>query len=233
MTRTIKRFYKQSGVAATEDGFAIQLDGRSVKTPAGKALVVPGADLAAAIAAEWAEQGEFIRPATMPLTQLASTALDRVGPERPVIVEQLHHYARTDLLCYRADFPPDLAVRQREAWQPLLDWAAAELAAPLAVTVGVMAVEQPPSALAALAERLESYDVWRLAAIQSACAAAGSLVLALALGEGRLGADEVFRLSQLDELYQAEKWGEDYEAIDRRAELERDIQAAARLLALM
>ena len=233
MTRTIKRFYKQVGIAATDDGFAIQLDGRSVKTPAAKFLVVPSAALAEVIAAEWAEQVEFIRPATMPMTQLASTALDRVGPERPAIVAQLLHYAATDLLCYRADFPPDLAARQQDSWQPLLDWAATELAAELAVTAGIMAVTQPASALAALAERLAGYDVWRLAAIQAACAAAGSLVLALALAEGRLDAAETFRLSQLDEIYQAEKWGEDYEAIDRRAELARDVEAAARLLVLL
>jgi chaperone required for assembly of F1-ATPase len=233
LSRTFKRFYKQAAIAATADGVAVQLDGRPVKTPAGKPLVVPGAALAEAIAAEWADQGETVRPATMPLTQLAATALDRIGPERPAIVERLLSYAATDLLCYRADFPPDLAERQHAAWQPLLDWAAAELAAGLTVTVGVMAVEQPPAALAALAERLAAHDTWRLAAIQAACAAAGSLVLALALAEGRLNAEQTFGLSQLDETYQAEKWGEDYEAADRRAALKRDIDAAARLLALL
>jgi chaperone required for assembly of F1-ATPase len=230
--KTIKRFYKSAGFAATEAGFAVQLDGKPVKSPAGQALVVPNAALAAAIAAEWEAQEITVKPHSMPLTQLASTAIDRIGPERAMILDQLMHYAGTDLLCYRADFPPDLVLRQARGWQPLLDWAREELGAGLAVTEGVIAIAQPAAALAALRARLDSRDTWRLTGVQSAAAAAGSLVLALALEAGRLTGAEVFALSQLDETYQIEQWGEDYEAADRRAVLERDIVAAERLLTL-
>ena len=232
-SRVIKRFYKQAAFAPVADGFAVQLDGRAVKTPAGKPLVVPTSALADAIAAEWEAQEETVRPASMPITQLAATAIDRVGPERVAIVEQLLNYAATDLMCYRADFPPDLAQRQQGSWQPVLDWAATELGAAMSVTIGIMAIEQPAAALAALSDRLAGLDCWRLAAVQAATAAAGSLILALALEQGRLDAAQTFQLSQLDETYQAEKWGEDYEAADRRAALEQDIEAAARLLELL
>lgn len=233
LQKTIKRFYKSAGVAEAEGGFAIQLDGKPVKTPAGKALVVPTKALAEAVAAEWEAQEAEVKPHSMPLTQLASTALDRVGPERAAILEQLMHYAGTDLLCYRADFPPDLVERQARQWQPLLDWARAELGADLAATEGVIAIDQPAAALASLRARLESCDTWRLTAVQSAAAAAGSLVLALALEAGRLSSAETFALSQLDESYQIEQWGEDAEAAQRRTVLERDIDAAGRLLALV
>jgi len=232
-SKTFKRFYKQAGIAEVEGGFAVRLDGRPIKTPAGRALVVPSAALAEAIAAEWNEQGETVRPATMPMMQLAATAIDRVEPERPAILEQLRKYAATDLVCYHADFPPDLAERQRAGWQPLLDWVAAELGARLVVTESILAVEQPQEALAALAARLEGHDTWRLAALQLTCAATGSLVLAVALTEGRLDAEATFQLSQLDETYQREKWGDDEEAAERRAALERDVASAARLLALL
>lgn len=230
--KTIKRFYKSAGFAETEGGFAVRLDGKPVKTPAGRALVVPSHALAEAMAAEWEAQETEVKPHSMPLTQLASTALDRVGPERGVILDQLMHYAATDLLCYRADFPPDLVLRQARGWQPLLDWAGSELGAALAATEGVIAVEQPVAAMAALRARLDSCDTWRLTVVQAATAAAGSLVLALALQAGRLTGAEVLALSQLDETYQIEQWGEDYEAADRRAVLERDILAAEQLLAL-
>lgn len=233
LQKTIKRFYTSAGFAEAEGGFAVRLDGKPVKTPAGKALVVPTRALAEAVAAEWDAQDKEVKPHSMPLTQLASTALDRVGPERTAIIEQLMHYAGTDLLCYRADFPPDLVERQARSWQPLLDWARAELGADLAATEGVIAIDQPAAALAALRARLDSCDLWRLTAVQSAAAAAGSLVLALALEAGRLNAADAFALSQLDESYQIEQWGEDAEAAQRRAVLERDIEAAGRLLALV
>lgn len=232
LNKTLKRFYKQAAVAETEDGFAVHLDGRPVKTPAGRRLAVPFRALAEAMAGEWQEQGEEIKPKSMPMTQLASTALDRVGPERATILEQLIRFADTDLLCYRADFPPDLVARQTSQWQPLLDWAADILGGRLAVTSGVVAVPQPAEALAALLARLESYDDWRLCAAQAACAASGSLVLALAMVEGRLTGQQTYEVSQLDETYQIEQWGEDWEAADRRAALQRDILAAERLLAL-
>lgn len=238
LNRTIKRFYKQvttaeTGAAETGADFAIRLDGRPIKTPAGRPLAVASRALAEAVAAEWEAQGETVTPASMPMMQLAATAIDRAGPERDAIIDQLMHYAGTDLLCYRAEFPPDLAARQTAEWQPVLDWLAMDLGARLAATCGVIAVDQPAEALKALRDRLESYDVWRLTAVQTATASAGSLVLALALVEGRLDGERTFALSQLDETYQIEQWGEDYEAADRRAVLKRDLLAAERFLRLI
>lgn len=227
-----RRFYRAASAGITPDGFAILLDGRPVRTPAGHPLLLPGRALAEAIAAEWEAQGELIRPPTMPLTQLASTALDRVGPERPAILGQLIAYAGTDLLCYRTDHPADLRARQEHDWQPLLDWAAERLAAPLVVTAGLLAVSQPAAAIEALAAHLDRQDLWSLTAIQAVTAATGSLLLALALAEGRIDAAAAWTLSALDETYQIEQWGEDAEATARRTALEADIAAAARLLAL-
>jgi chaperone required for assembly of F1-ATPase len=238
MSRTIKRFYKQAATAMVEGGgeggggFTVRLDGRPIKTPGGRLLVVPTAALAEAIAAEWQEQGDEVRPDAMPMTQLSSTAIDRVGPERAAIQAQLMGYAGTDLLCYRAEMPADLVRRQTEAWQPLLDWAALALDAPLAVTTSVVAIEQRAETLAALARHLDRIGLWTLTAVQAATAATGSLVLALALAEGRVSAAEAFGHSQLDETFQIEQWGEDYEAADRRAALARDIDAAGALLRL-
>ncbi len=211
----------------------VRLDAKPIKTPAARPLILPSQALAEAIAGEWECQGEMVSPASMPLTQLASTALDRVGPNRAHVSAELMRYAGTDLLCYRAEHPSDLVARQVQCWQPLLDWAALALDALLMTTTTVLAVGQPPEALAALSRALDRQDVWRLTAIQSAAAAMGSLVLALAMAEGRLTDIQAFELSQLDETFQIEQWGEDYEAADRRTELAADIAAAARLLELI
>lgn len=231
--RTMKRFYRQAIAALGDDGFAVHLDGRGVKTPAGRKLEVPTERLARAIAAEWDAQSEEIRPHAMPLTQLASTALDRVGPERDAITDQLLAYAATDLLCYRAQSPADLVELQTRTWQPLLDWCQIQLDAGLQVTTSLIAIEQPALSLAALRARLDAYGLWHLTVAQSACAASGSLVLALALTEGRVSGEECFAASNLDEAYQMALWGDDYEAADRRARLERDILSAAEMLSLL
>lgn len=230
----IRRIYKSAGIAAAdEDGVAVLLDGKPLRTPAKVPLSVPTRALAEAIAAEWDRQGDHVEPATMPLMQLASTAVDRVGPLRAAVIDELMNYAATDLLCYRAEEPDELVARQNAAWQPLLDWAMVRLDAPLAVASGVMPVAQPPTALAALRRAVEAYDCWRLTALQMAAAATGSVVLALALLERRLDADQAFAVSQLDELYQAELWGEDWEAAERRDRLRADVAAAAAFAALV
>ena len=228
----MKRFYSAVSVISAADGLTVALDGRAVRTPLGRSLAVGQSALAEALAAEWQAQGETIRPHTMPLTQLVSTAIDRVGPQRPAIIDELLNYAATDLLCYRAESPGDLVERQQSLWQPVIDWGAVELRAELIVTTGVVPVSQPFQSLARLREIVESHDSWRLTALQCVVAATGSLLLGLALVEGRLDAEQVFRASELDETYQIELWGEDPEASRRRRGLRDDVAAAARFLHL-
>lgn len=229
-----KRFYKRAAVAALEDGgFGVALDGRPVRTPARAVLSVPTEALAQAIAAEWDAQEDEIRPLSMPTMRLAATAIDRVGRERDAVVEQIAAYGGSDLLCYRAEAPRELADRQEETWQPLLDWLAEAHGAALAVTAGVTHVAQPPEALAALKAAVTAMDDCRIAAVSQLTASCGSLALALAAAAGRIGAAEAVAASQLDEVWQAEKWGEDKEARQRRRALAAEIESAVRFLELL
>jgi chaperone required for assembly of F1-ATPase len=228
----MKRLYTDVTVAPTADGFGVSLDGKPVNTPAGARLSLPLPALVEAIAAEWAAQGERIVPATMPLMQLAATALDRVAPARPQTIVQLVRYGETDLLCYRAEDPPDLVGRQTAMWQPLVDWAGMRFGAPLAVTAGLMPQPQTAAALAALRRPLEAMSVLTLTGLLAATGAAGSLILGLALQARRLSPEEAWALSQLDETFQIERWGEDEEAARRRAAVRDDLLAAGRFLDL-
>ncbi len=211
----MKRFYTAAGTARAKGGYQIELDGRPVNTPAKARLLVPNLAIAEAIAEEWNAQDKTVEPATMPLTQLANTTIDRIAIGRDAVVAGVLAFAETDLLCYRAEQPAALAARQAEAWQPLLDWAARELDAPLSVTNGVLPVPQPPLSVAAFATVLNEYDDFRLAAVANAAGLLGSIVLAIALAAGRLTAEEAFVAAHLDEAYQHEKWGMDSEAVAR------------------
>jgi chaperone required for assembly of F1-ATPase len=233
-----KRFYARASWAAvapdaTGGGFRVLLDGKAVKTPAKAEMVLPSQALAEAIAAEWQAQGAEVEVRSLVLTGLAWTAIDRVGPGRERVVEELAGFGAHDLVCYHAETPTDLAARQREQWQPLLDWAARALDAPLAVTTGVVSIEQPSEALAALRRAVAARDVFELTAVSAAASAAGSLVIGLALVAGRIDAAAAFDAAQLDESYQIERWGEDPEAARRRAAIKADLEAAARFLALL
>lgn len=229
----MKRVYKTVAVRPVDGGWGVALDGRPLRTPGRSELVVPGEALAAAIAAEWEAQQDDIRPQTMLLFRLAATAIDRTGPHRPRIVDEIAGYAGTDLVCYRAVEPPALVERQQAAWQSLVDWAAARYAAPLTVTAGIVPIRQSPAALAAFARIVAAQDDFRLTGLHSLTAACGSLVIALALLEGRLDAASAFAASQLDETFQIEAWGEDAEAASRRNALAADIDAAARFIRLL
>jgi chaperone required for assembly of F1-ATPase len=232
VTRPAGRFYRSAAAAASRDGFLVGLDSQPVRTPLGTLLTLPTADLAEAVAEEWLAQAQTIRPDTMPLTRLAATALDGVAARRGEVVERLLEYAGTDLLCYRAVGPPDLVARQDTLWQPLLDWLDERLGAVLVVTSGILPVRQPARAMAALRTALDQLNHLELTALASAVQASGSLIIGLALVMGRLEPHAAFEISQLDELYQVERWGDDSDAAERRAALRDEIRYAAMFLAL-
>ncbi len=229
----MKRFYKAAAAGPTDGGYGVLLDGRPVKTPAKAALAVVSKALAEAIAEEWQAQGDEIDTTSMSINNLTCTAIDIVGPQRQRIVEDLIDYGGHDLICYWSDEAGDLLKRQQQLWQPLLDWSSQNLSAPLSKTCGVISQEQPPASLNALRAAVEAHDALALTGLTAAAQAAGSLIIGLALSHRRLDAEEAHRLSQLDELYQAERWGEDAEAAARREHLRREMLAAGRFLELL
>jgi chaperone required for assembly of F1-ATPase len=229
----MKRVYRLVATEPAEGGHAVTLDGKRMRTPGRRELLLPTAPLAAAIAAEWDAQVEEIRPATMPLTRLAATAIDRTADQRDQAITETASYAGTDLVCYRADHPPALAERQHAAWQPLIDWAAERYGARLEATAGIVPKRQSATTLARFVETVAEFDNFALTGLHTVTAACGSLIIALALADGRLDAAQAFALSQLDETFQIEAWGEDAEAKQRRDALAADIAATARFLALL
>lgn len=229
----MKRFYKEAAAVAGDDGWSIALDGRAVRTPARAALLLPTEALAQAVAAEWGSQGEEIKPLTMPLTGLSNAAIDRVAPDPATFAAGLAAYAETELLAYRADYPPALIARQAAEWDPLLAWARTRYDVAFNVTTGILHVAQPPATLARIAAVFAALDAFRLAALNQAVTITGSAVIALALNEAHVDAAAAYAAGHLDELWQAEQWGSDPLAEAPRAEREANLAAAVRLLELL
>ena len=231
-----KRFYTAVTIAgpdATGAAYRILLDGKTVRTPAKAVLAVPTRALAEAVAAEWEAQRERVDPATMPLTRLANSALDGVRGREAQVRADIAQYAASDLLCYRAPQPEQLACRQAELWDPILAWSREALGAPYVVAEGIMPVAQPEAAKAALARALADHDAFALEELHVTTTLTGSALLALAHARGRLGSEETWAAAHVDEDWQISRWGEDAEAAARRQRRWAEMHAAGRMMALL
>ncbi|MBL4721482.1 MAG: ATPase [Alphaproteobacteria bacterium] len=229
----MKRFYKDASVVAAEGEFNVALDGRNIRTPVKAVLTAPTRALADAIAGEWNAQGDEIDVDSMSMMKFASTAIDRVRPRRDAVTKEISGFAQTDLLCYRAAHPADLVLMQADAWQPLLDWCATELGARLIVTEGVIPVQQDDEALSAVKDAVAAHDDFAMAALHELTTLSGSVIIALAVTAGRLEAPGAADASQVDDSFQAEKWGFDKDAADVLASRRKGIEGAAAYYALL
>ena len=226
----MKRFYRQATAAA--DG-AILLDGKLVRTPARRELVVPTPGLAEAVADEWNAQGDRLDPRSMRLTGLANAAIDRIAPDPDAFAADLARYCETDLLCYRAEAPDALVERQASQWDPILAWARRRYDVDFDVTRGVVHKAQPQATVDRLAHAVQARSPFELAALSPLVTISGSLLIALALAEGAIDVETAWAAAALDEQWQAEKWGEDVDAARALAGRRAEFEAAARFLGLL
>ena len=225
-----KRFYKVVTTAIKEEKFVILLDERTVKTPGRQDLALPTEASAKLVADEWAAIEDEINPLQMPVTRLSNTAVDGVANEMQAVMEDVTRYASSDLLCYRADSPEGLVNAQREHWDPVLDWADDELGARFDLAEGVMHIAQPKEAISAFGNQLKAYqDPFKLACIHTFTSLSGSALIALALAEGFLDAEDAWKAAHVDEDWSISQWGEDFEAAERRKQRWKDFDAAHKL----
>ena len=231
MSRRGKRAYKTVSVASSGDGFVLLLDGKPARVGAA-ALELPARALADAVAEEWRMQKDELDPGQMRLTRLAVSALGRIASDRGDVIEHILGFGRNELLCYRA-VEPDLAARQKSHWDPLLVWVYTRHGVRLVADAGISFIEQPVDALLRMQEIVAARDDFDLAALDAAATLASSFVVAFALVERHVGAENAFGASHLDELYQAEKWGFDAEAESRRGRVLTELKAVEQFVLLL
>jgi chaperone required for assembly of F1-ATPase len=225
-----KRFYEHAAVGPHEGGFAVLLDGRVAKTPAKKPLVVARHDVAEALAEEWEAQAGDIDPATMPLTRLVNSAIDRVAGEMAAVRDDLVKHAGNDLLFYRAAGPQSLIDAEERLWSPILMAAERALGVRFVLAEGIAHVAQDARALAAIAQAIAEYEPLALAALHSMTTLTGSALISLAVSRGDLTAAAAWEAAHADEDWQFSHWGRDEAALGERVVRWREMEAAALLL---
>lgn len=231
----MKRFYKVVTIEKKPGGFEIYLDGKPVKTPNKKTLLIPHEKLAQAIMCEWAEQGDDIVPDLMPLTQIMTTCIDRVREHRVEMKKTAMAYLDTDLLCYRAEPPAAVSTAQAEVWDPYLKWFEKEFGVALLVTCDLNALTQPDEARRAASAYVDSLDDVMFTVFQLIVSLSGSLILGLAFVKGHADPEAVFNAAHVEEQYKAaiydeEKHGAAPQEEQKRAVMLRDLAAAQAFL---
>jgi chaperone required for assembly of F1-ATPase len=227
------KFYEVVALDAVKEGHVILLDGKVIQTPAGNELLVPSLPLAKKIAAEWEAQDDKVIPDTLPLTKLANTAIDGVvGREREVI-EDIVSFASSDLICYRAEEPQELVMKQIAQWDPVLEWVAQGLGATFNTTFGVMHIQQPEESLQRIRSTIAEFDAFSLTPMHSMATLMGSTLLMLALLAGRIDLQSAWQSAHLDEDWQISKWGWDEETKARRESRWWEMDAASRFYNLL
>ena len=230
--RLRKRFYGNVEVMG-EGPYGIALDGRPLRTPLKRDLLLPTAGLAEAVAAEWAAQGERVDPRQMPLTKLANTAIDCVVDSETRIIDELLEYAGADLVYYRAAEPESLVNQQGEFWDPILSWAEEILGVRLFAVQGIVHKPQSPEALGAIRGYLYQFDAMQLCAVHNLTTLTGSALIALAVVKGFLEPERAWLTAHVDEDWQAERWGRDEEAVERRAKRKQEFDATVKFRTLL
>ncbi len=228
----MKRFYKEVATCRGKAGFSVLLDGKPIRSPARNRIVLPTAAMADVVVEEWRQQVDEIDFASMPLLRLVNITVDDVATRPQEIIDAMVAYGDTDLTCYRAEQPADLAARQHRTWQPLLDWIADRHDVILDVTAGIAPLRQSARSLAALRMAVTTEDPYQLTGTHAATKICGSVVIALAFRDREIGVDAAWDAAHLDEMYQVERWGEDQEAADRRRHMRAELDAADHILRL-
>lgn len=228
-----RRFWTDALAVPHEGGWAIALDGKTALTPARAALATRHQRLAEAVAAEWRDAAETLKPETMPLTGYLNAVIDRVRANQAALAVEVERFARHELVCYRAEGPPELVRRQNKEWDAVLTWLRGRHGASLHVATGLIPIEQPAEALARIQGLVHALDAYRLTAALKLSGITKSLVLTLAALEGWLTPQEAHASSRIDETFQAEHWGEDAEAARRVAKEQAEVAFVARFLDLL
>ena len=212
----MKRFYDAVRTREQEGGWQVTLDGRGLKTVKGHPQIVPSRDMAELLAFEWSVQEEKIDPSLFPMRDMADYAIDVVAPHPQGVVFKLGEYGETDTLLYRADPDEPLFARQQELWEPIVAAFEEKEGVSFKRVSGIMHVDQDAASIERLRGRMSGFDPFTLAALETMTSLAASLIVGIAATWDNADPEELWRAASLEEEWQADQWGRDEEAEERR-----------------
>ncbi|CAJ0952728.1 unnamed protein product, partial [Mesorhabditis belari] len=204
-----KRFYKKVDVIREDPFFKVTLDGRVLKTQAGKPLKVDSEPLALAIAEEWASQNENLEIGLMRLTGLAFTAHDNpLLCTKQSITDKLLEYLENDTILFYNDESTNLHEEQVKRWTPLIKNANTELGTSLKPITNLMDTVVSNEDRKRFGGWLLSHNEWALHGLQYAVESVKSVLIPFNVLQWKVTAPEAVELAALERKVQAQVWGE-------------------------
>ena len=216
----MKKFWKKVSIKKiSSNSFQIMLDERILQTPLKRELVLPNLNLTQEIVKEWDQHSKNINTESMIFYSLISTSLDKIIDNKNLYINDILDYVDTDLLCYRAENPKELVELQKNKWDPIILLIEKYIQTRVRVFQGVLPKKQHSTVHVRLNNLINQFDIFEISALHRLTNITGSIFLSLCVLKKDISKNEVFELSFLDELWQAENWGFDEETSQKRKEI--------------
>ncbi len=216
----MKKFWEKVSIKKiSSDSFCVMLDKRILKTPLKRDLVLPNLNLAQEIVKEWDQDSKKINTESMIFYGLMSTSLDKIIDNKNLYINDILDYIDTDLICYRAENPKELVELQKNKWDPIILLIEKYIRTKVHVFEGVLPKKQHSTVHDRLNNLINQFDIFEISVLHRITNITGSIFLSLCVLKKDISKNEVFELSLLDELWQAENWGFDKETSRKRKEI--------------
>ncbi len=146
-----------------------------------------------------------------------------IAKERDIVIEKLVKFSLSDMLLFWSS-NEELIKRQQQYWTQILSWAKENLDTKFNITKTLDFPEQDSESGLKLKKFLQTLNDKELTGFYFAALNTRSILLAAALIKGKINAKQAFEASCLEELWQAEKWGNDEAAENRRKSLLQELE---------
>ena len=187
--------------------FLIYLDENCLKSDQGNNIKVP-ARLADEIVREWNTDGKINSIKNSFFTKFCFSVIDMNKKDRESALSQLIAYGNCDPICYIADEPKKLHIKQKKLYDPLIDWAQKALSIKLNTGAGLLFIEQPLPNSGNIKKFLEELDNFHLTIIHELTKTLGSLFTSLALHNNIISSELAWEVANVEDNFRIDVWGE-------------------------
>ena len=187
--------------------FLIYLDEICLKSDQGNNIELP-TKLADEVVREWNTDGKIDTMKNSLYTKFCFSVIDMTKKEKEKIVGRLVEYGNCDPICYIADEPKKLHIKQKKLYEPVIDWAQKFLSIELKKGPGLRFIEQPSLNSGKIKKFLDELDNFHLAAINEITKSLGSLFICLALYKNAASQELAWEVANVEDNFRIEVWGE-------------------------
>ncbi|MDC3169595.1 hypothetical protein OA871_00965 [Paracoccaceae bacterium] len=187
--------------------FLIYLDENYLKSDQGNNMILPER-LADEVVREWDADGKIDTIKNSFYTKLCFSVIDMTQKERKNVLSRLVAYGNCDPICYIADDPKKLHIKQKKLYDPLIDWAQKFLSIRLNIGPGLLFIEQPSLNAGNIIKYLEELNNFHLTTISELTKSLGSLFTSLALYNNIISPELAWEVANVEDNFRIDVWGE-------------------------